>query len=115
MVSTDNFFNAQDCFNKMKKTAVFMNTGRGTTVDEDDLADALYQGKIRGAVLDVFKKEPLAKNNRLWYAPNLFMTPHCADQDSEWLDRSMLIFGDNLEKYCNKKPLSNLVDKEFAW
>ena len=99
----------------MKKTAVFMNTGRGTTVDEEDLADALYQGKIKGAVLDVFKKEPLVKESRLWKAPNLFMTPHCADQDSEWLERSMKIFGTNLENFCNKRPLNNLVDKEFAW
>jgi phosphoglycerate dehydrogenase-like enzyme len=79
MVSTDNFFNGPNTFSKMKKTAIFMNTGRGTTVDEDDLANALYQNTIGGAVLDVFKKEPLPKNNRLWYAPNLFITPHCAD------------------------------------
>lgn len=115
MLSTDNFFNGPNCFSKMKKTAVFMNIGRGTTVDEDDLADALYQNKIQGAVLDVFKKEPLPKDNRLWYAPNLFMTPHCADQDSEWLERSMKIFERNLVAWCNNKPLHNLVDKEFAW
>ena len=78
MVSTDNFFNWDNCFNKMKKTGVFMNIGRGTTVDEDDLAHAL-NGRIKGAVLDVFKKEPLVKSSKLWYAPNLFMTPHCAD------------------------------------
>jgi phosphoglycerate dehydrogenase-like enzyme len=41
--------------------------------------NALNSGLIRGAVLDVFKVEPLVKTNRLWYAPNLFMTPHCAD------------------------------------
>jgi len=44
MVSTDNFFNNSNCFSKMKKSAVFMNIGRGTTVDEDDLANALYSG-----------------------------------------------------------------------
>ena len=59
MVSTDNFFNAANCFSLMKSDAVFMNIGRGTTVDEDDLANVLYAGKIRGAVLDVFKVEPL--------------------------------------------------------
>ena len=101
MVQTNDFFNRTNCFDKMKKTAIFMNIGRGTTVDESDLADALYSGKIGGAVLDVFKVEPLDKKNRLWYAPNLFMTPHCADQDSEWLQRSMRIFGDNLSKYMN--------------
>lgn len=79
MVSTNDFFNWSNCFDKMKNTAVFMNIGRGTTVDEDDLAHALNSGRIRGAVLDVFKKEPLVKNSKLWYAKNLFMTPHCAD------------------------------------
>merc|ERR1739848_889674 len=95
-----------NCFSKMKPSAVFMNIGRGTTVDEADLADALYSKKIAGAVLDVFKAEPLDKNSRLWYAPNLFMTPHCADQDSEWLQRSMKIFGTNLEKYMKNEPLT---------
>eukprot|EP00355_Strombidium_rassoulzadegani_P003037 CAMPEP_0168612910 /NCGR_PEP_ID=MMETSP0449_2-20121227/3168_1 /TAXON_ID=1082188 /ORGANISM="Strombidium rassoulzadegani, Strain ras09" /LENGTH=288 /DNA_ID=CAMNT_0008653505 /DNA_START=79 /DNA_END=945 /DNA_ORIENTATION=+ len=79
MVSTDNFFNKANTFDHMKKSAIFMNIGRGTTLDEDDLATALHSQRIAGAVLDVFKKEPLAKSNRLWYAPNLFMTPHCAD------------------------------------
>lgn len=85
MVSTNDFFNWDNCFGKMKESGVFMNIGRGTTVDEEDLAYALNNGRIAGAVLDVFKVEPLPKNNKLWFAKNLFMTPHCADQDSEWL------------------------------
>jgi D-2-hydroxyacid dehydrogenase (NADP+) len=115
MVSTDNFFNGPNCFSKMKKDAVFMNIGRGTTVDEEDLANALYSGTIRGAVLDVFKKEPLPVENRLWYAPNLFMTPHCADQDKDWLLRTMDIFGKNLANYVTGQNLVNPVDKEFAF
>lgn len=79
MLSTDNFFNEANCFSKMKQSAIFMNIGRGTTVDEEHLADALESGRIAGAVLDVFKKEPLVESSRLWKAPNLFMTPHCAD------------------------------------
>jgi phosphoglycerate dehydrogenase-like enzyme len=79
MPSTDDFFNGPNFFNKMKKSAVFMNIGRGTTCDEEDLAKALTTSKIAGAVLDVFKVEPLPKKSPLWYAPNLFMTPHCAD------------------------------------
>lgn len=115
MVQTNDFFNMKNCFSKMKKSAIFMNIGRGTTVDEEDLADALYSGKIAGAVLDVFKVEPMAQDNRLWHAPNLFMTPHCADQDSEWLQRSMKIFGGNLVKYVKGEPLHNIVDKQFTY
>jgi len=114
MVQTNDFFNTSNCFSKMKPSAVFMNIGRGTTVDEADLADALYSKRIAGAVLDVYKVEPLAKTSRLWYAPNLFMTPHCADQDSEWLQRSMKIFGRNLVKYIGGQPLDNMVDKKFT-
>jgi len=101
MVATNDFFNGPNCFSKMKKTAIFMNIGRGTTVDEDDLAVALMTGEIGGAVLDVFKVEPLPQNSKLWNAPNFFMTPHCADQDSEWLERSMSIFEVNLNKYMS--------------
>jgi len=115
MVSTNDFFNDKNTFSKMKKSAIFMNIGRGTTVDEDDLAQALFSGRIAGAVIDVFKVEPLPKTNRLWYAPNLFMTPHCADQDSEWLWRSMYIFEDNLKKYMTGQPLNNLIDKPFTF
>ena len=79
MVQTNDFFNTKNTFGKMKKTAVFMNIGRGTTCNEDDLADALESGMIAGAVLDVFKVEPMKNDNRLWKAPNFFMTPHCAD------------------------------------
>jgi len=99
----------------MKTTAVFMNIGRGTTVDEDDLAHSLNTGKIAGAVLDVFKVEPLVKTSKLWYAPNLFMTPHCADQDSDWLFRSMQIFEKNLLNWVHGKELNNVVDKSFAF
>lgn len=115
MVQTNDFFNKENCFDKMKRNAIFMNIGRGTTVNEEDLADALYSGRIAGAVLDVFKVEPMDKNNRLWTAPNLFMTPHCADQDSEWLQRSMKIFGDNLDRYMTGKPLKNIIDKQFTF
>jgi len=89
MVSTDNFFNSSNCFDHMKPSAIFMNIGRGTTCNEEDLAEALFSKKIGGAVLDVFKNEPLTPTSKLWHAPNTFITPHCADQDSEWLFRSM--------------------------
>lgn len=115
MVQTNDFFNNKTTFSKMKKSAVFMNIGRGTTVEEDDLATALHSGQIAGAALDVFKVEPLAKTNRLWQAPNLFMTPHCADQDSGWLFRSMKIFGGNLEKWYAGQKLENVIDKNFTY
>lgn len=63
----------------MKKSAVFMNIGRGPTVLEQDLVSALQDETISGAVLDVFEVEPLPKESALWKMDNVLMTPHCAD------------------------------------
>ena len=87
--TTDDFFTLRSTFSKMKKSAVFMNIGRGTCVLEDDLISALETGSIAGAVLDVFQAEPLPKDSKLWTLPNVLMTPHCADNDSQWLARTM--------------------------
>jgi phosphoglycerate dehydrogenase-like enzyme len=69
----------ESTFSKMKKSAVFMNIGRGTTVNEDDLVKALNEKMIRGAVIDVFKNEPLAQDRAIWNCQNVLITPHCAD------------------------------------
>ena len=62
----------------MKKSAVFMNIGRGPTVNEVDLLEALKTEMIGGAVLDVFKQEPLSQESEIWNLPNVLITPHCA-------------------------------------
>jgi len=110
---TDDFFNMKSTFSKMKKSAVFMNIGRGTCVNEDDLVKALKTKKIGGAVLDVFKVEPLVKSSKLWECENVFMTPHCADQDVDFLLRAIKIFGNNLDRYADGglSNLDNVVDK----
>lgn len=96
---TDYFFTTESTFSKMKKSAVFMNIGRGPTCKEEDLVKALKEKTIAGAVLDVFEKEPLTENSEIWECENVFITPHCADQDSDHLVRAVAIFGVNLEKF----------------
>ena len=110
---TDDFFSMDSTFSKMKKAGVFMNIGRGTTVNEQDLAKAINDGTIAGAVLDVFKVEPLPQDNPLWECENLLMTPHCADHDTQHLHRSMKIFADNLHIFAKEGPekLQNICDK----
>lgn len=66
----------------MNPKAVFMNFGRGTTVNEVDLVEALKQKTIAGAVLDVFEVEPLSKDSELWAMNNVLITPHCACYDT---------------------------------
>ena len=106
----------ENCFSKMKKTAVFMNIGRGPTVNEDELITALKDKVIAGAVLDVYKVEPLPKESELWKLPNVLMTPHCADQDPEYLVRAMDVFADNMELFRKGQPLKNVcVDKKAGY
>ena len=90
----------ESTFSKMKKTAVFMNIGRGTTVKEEDLVKALKEKMIAGAVLDVFKYEPLSKESELWECDNVLIFPHCADADSDHLKRAISIFGENLDRWA---------------
>ena len=103
--ATEDFFNMESTFSKMKKTSIFMNIGRGPTVQETDLIKALKDETIAGAVLDVFKVEPLPQENELWTMPNVLLTPHCAQQDKEFMVDCIYQFAENLENFCEDKPL----------
>lgn len=79
---TTDFINARS-LGLMKPGAVFLNTSRGATVDEDALCAALHSGKLLGAALDVFKREPLPLTSPLLSAPNLLLCSHMAGLDCE--------------------------------
>lgn len=74
---TTGLFDA-DVFGALRPGAVFVNVGRGATVDESALIDALVSGQLRAAAIDVTKSEPLPASDPLWDAPNLLITPHVA-------------------------------------
>ena len=99
----------------MKPTSVFMNIGRGPTVEEDHLIAALQEGKIAGAVLDVFKKEPLPQESSLWTMPNVLITPHCAQQDKDFMSDCIFQFAENLTNFVENKPLVNVRDKKQGY
>ncbi len=101
----------------LPENAIVVNVGRGLTVDQDALVDALNEERIAGAALDVMVPEPLDPENRLWTAKNCFLTPHVAG-NLTWpgsADRSIEIFCDNLRRYAAGKPLMNVVDRELQY
>jgi phosphoglycerate dehydrogenase-like enzyme len=65
-------------FDRLKRGSIFINVGRGATVDEDALIDALTSNQLRAAAIDVTKSEPLEASSALWATPNLIITPHVA-------------------------------------
>jgi phosphoglycerate dehydrogenase-like enzyme len=65
-------------FDALPTHAWFVNVGRGSVVNEDDLVAALHSGSLGGAALDVTDREPLPDSSPLWDAPNLILTPHAA-------------------------------------
>ncbi|TSB45273.1 D-2-hydroxyacid dehydrogenase [Alkalicoccobacillus porphyridii] len=99
-------------FKQMKENAFFINIGRGEIVKEDDLVDALEQGWIAGAGLDVFEKEPLSEDSPLWEMENVIITPHTAGATEHYQQRVIEeIFIPNLKDFINgDKPSINLVD-----
>ena len=84
----------------MKPGAILINTARGGVIDNADLADLLWEGKIAGAGIDVFDGEPpLAKDNPLLSAPNTVLTPHVGFFTEEAMARRAVIVMDNLRAY----------------
>jgi phosphoglycerate dehydrogenase-like enzyme len=104
-------FVGRDAIGAMKKTAVFVNVGRGPTVDESALVEALQSGRIRGAALDVFETEPLPAESPLWRLPNVLLSPHCADHVPGWVDEAMRVFLRQLERFRRGEKLQDVVDK----
>ena len=95
----------------MKETAVFINIGRGKTVDEEALVEALQTNRIRGAALDVFETEPLPPGHPLWALDNVLISPHTADKTSDSHLRAMQFFLENLRRFRAGESLENVVDK----
>lgn len=96
-------FIGAEAFSRMKSSAVFINIGRGTTVAESDLIEALLEKKIHHAVLDVFEKEPLPEESPLWDMDNVTVSPHLSGISPQYQERAIEIFSDNLKLYRNNK------------
>ena len=108
--STEGLFSSA-LFRRMKRSACFINIGRGSNVILSDLDRALREGQIAGAGLDVFQEEPLPKDHPLWTAPNFLMTPHVAASGPYLEDRRVALMAKNAKRFAEGRELVNIVDK----
>ena len=99
----------------MKPTARLINLARGAVVDQDALVDALRDGRIAGAGLDVFAEEPLDPSNPLWDMPNVIVSPHISGDTDTSEQHVVDLFLDNLRRWLTGEPLRNVVDKRLGF
>ncbi|MGH1358484.1 MAG: D-2-hydroxyacid dehydrogenase [Burkholderiaceae bacterium] len=111
---TDCFINAER-LKMMKPGAWLLNFGRGQLVNDPDLIAAVQAGQIAGAVLDVFRQEPLPADDPFWSTEGIIVLPHIGGPHP---DRDRIVarlFVANLERFLNGKPLEEVVDREAGY
>ncbi|MGX1181081.1 glyoxylate/hydroxypyruvate reductase A [Pseudomonas sp. IAP-CY TE4608] len=103
----------QDTFEALAPNAAIINCGRGQHVQIDDLIRAVDSGRLRGALLDVFEKEPLPLDSRLWSTPGIIVTPHMASCASH--DCIAQQVAENARRLACAEPLLNRVDPALGY
>ena len=99
----------------MKASAYFINVGRGATVDEAALSQALADGRIAGAAVDVFAEEPPPAGHPLYGLDNAILSPHVSGFLASYDDKCAELFAENLRRYLDGAPLLNLVDRALGY
>lgn len=100
----------------LPRSAIVVNVARGALLDEEALVVRLRDGRLRGAVLDVFREEPLATFSPLWPLRQVLLTPHVSPvSPGRFWPRQLDLFLDNWRRYVSGMPLKNLVDKQAGY
>ncbi|MEO8285587.1 MAG: D-2-hydroxyacid dehydrogenase [Chloroflexota bacterium] len=102
-------------FAVMKPGAVLINISRGALVDQPTMIEALQQGRLGGAGLDVVEPEPLPEDSPLWDMSHVLITPHVSGSNPNYNKRVTELFTDNLARYLKGEPLKNSVEKERGY
>jgi phosphoglycerate dehydrogenase-like enzyme len=111
---TDNFINAERLA-MMKPGAWLLNFGRGHLIKDDDLVAAVSAKRIAGAMLDVFREEPLPSDHPFWTTPGIIVLPHIGGPHPQ-RDRIVArLFADNLARFLDGRPLQEIVDREAGY
>ena len=111
---TRGMFNLE-AFHRMRRHAILVNVTRGPIVDEVSLLQALNQGLIASAGLDVTPEEPLPENHPLWDMSNVIITPHASGGSPLRLDRWIDLACQNLRRYLGDQPLLSVIDKRKGY
>lgn len=102
-------------FQRMQRHALLINVTRGKIVEEGALLEALEQGLISGAGLDVTPQEPLPADHPLWRMENVIVTPHTAGGSPNRQDRITRLFCENLGRFLRGEPLLSVIDKHKGY
>jgi phosphoglycerate dehydrogenase-like enzyme len=99
----------------VKRGALLINIARGKLIDDDAVVTALREGRLGGAALDVFTREPLDASSPYWDLPNVIVTPHTSGAMEDYWTPLVKLFADNLRRFENGEPLLNVVDKNAGY
>jgi phosphoglycerate dehydrogenase-like enzyme len=102
-------------FQAMKKSAIYISVSRGANTDTEALVEALQNGEIAAAGLDVTDPEPLPEEHPLRQLQNVVLTPHIAGPSDQNRKRSFDLIIDNIGRFINGHHLYNIVDKQRGW
>ncbi len=112
--ATESCVNA-DFLARMKPSAWLLNFGRGHLIDDDALIRAAGEKRIAGAILDVFRTEPLPEAHPFWRAPGIMVLPHIGGGHPERDRVVAALFADNLERFLDGRPLREVVDRAAGY
>ena len=96
----------------MRPGAVLVNVARGPLVEEAAVVEAMNEGRLGAAVLDVFREEPLPAESPFWDLPNTYVSPHGAVAPDRYLEDLFDLFRENVRRYVVGEPLRNVVDMD---
>lgn len=104
-----------DALSRTKRGAFLVNVGRGRLIDDSAVVAALRDGRLGGAALDVFTREPLPPDSPFWDLPNVIVTPHMSGTMEDYWTPLVALFVENLRRFERGEPLLNVVDKHAGY
>ena len=114
-LETENMLD-RDIQSRIKPGSGIINVGRAGTMDYEALVDNLKNGHFSGVILDVFDQEPLPPESSLWKIPNLLVMPHIsADDGNTYVEMTLDLVFQNLERHLNGQELINIVRPELGY